>query len=126
MEQTNTLPTLQVSELPPSKIKNAHWYKRVLNKLCLDERLSPNRRLLAAILGMQMDAETMMDKKAYTAILVGTFVNRNGVQLYDNEDIRNGPDPRTNIEQKADEEVRDVFTAILGIDVNRKTGKESG
>lgn len=101
-----------------AKVKNAHWYKRILNKLCLDDRLSPNRRLLAAILGMQMDASTIIDKKTYTALLLGEFVTRSGIKLYDSEDRKNG-DSRTTIEIEAAKQITDVFQEVLHIDFSK-------
>lgn len=99
------------------KVKYVHWYKRILNKICLDERLSPNRRLLAALLGMQMDAQTVLDKKTYTALLLGEFVNRNGIKLLDNEDRKTAPDQRTTLELQAAQDIKDVFKGVLKIDL---------
>jgi hypothetical protein len=98
------------------KIKNAHWYKRVLNRICLDERLTPNRRLLAAILGMHMDAISREDRMLYTAILLGEFVSRNGLKIYDSADQKFGPNERTNIELAADAAIKDVFSSLFSGD----------
>lgn len=100
----------------PVKVRNAHWWKQQLNKICMDERLSPNRRLLATIIGIQIDAASVMDKKLYTAILLGEFVNKTGLKLYDNED-RNRFTPQTDNEKRAAKEMQDVFQAVLNAEV---------
>lgn len=115
---------MEETPVKPTKVKNAHWYKRILNKLCLDERLSPNRRLLAAMIGMQMDAQTDMDKKTMSALLLGEFVNKAGIKLFDTQDIK-PIEPRTAIEQRAAKDIEDVFSAVLNVDFSREKAGES-
>ena len=96
-------------------ITNIKYHKTILNKIILDERLLPNRKLLAELLKMYIDS-TGDDKLLLKTIILGEFVNRNGLKLYDTEDAAqtNKPGDRTATEQVAAARVKDVMSNIFG------------
>jgi hypothetical protein len=99
-----------------TKVKRTSQHSRTLRDICDDVRVSPNRRLLACLVGLQLDAEPGFQKNLYAAILLGEFVSRAGLRLYDADDKRTSPDPKTKLEMEADGKIRDVFQAALNID----------
>lgn len=98
-------------------ITNTKFHKTVLNRIIADERLMPNRKLLAELIRMYIDA-TGDDKLLMKTIILGEFVNKNGLKLYDNEDTANTnkTGDRTATEQVAAARVKDVMSSIFGED----------
>ena len=100
-------------------MKRLKWYKTVMNKVCLDERLSPNRRMMAGLIGMYMDADEGEEQKLMKAILLGEFVTGKGIKYFDKEDdnIAYQRELTKKLEKDADESIKSVFDAVLGTEI---------
>ena len=62
------------------------YKKTQLNRVIEDERLLPNRRLLALILMMYFDAEVGEEKELVLFLLRNQFLTPRGMRMYDDED----------------------------------------
>jgi hypothetical protein len=96
-------------------IANIKYHKTMLNKVLADERLMPNRKLLASLVKMYLDS-TADDKAFFKTIILGEFINKNGLKLYDTEDTAqtNKPGDKTLVEQAASANIKNVMTNIFG------------
>jgi hypothetical protein len=98
-------------------IANIKYHKTMLNKILADERLMPNRKLLAGLIKMFLDS-TGDDKALFKTIILGEFLNKNGLKLYDTEDTAqtNKPGDRSFVEQAASANIKSVMSGIFGED----------
>jgi len=110
--------------LKQPKLVRIRDYNTVLATIIKDERLSGNRRLLAALLGkhfsignkngkaVPMTEQEAKDKGLLYSILLTQFGNPKVIQWLDAEDTETLPPP-TKIEAEASENIRTVFEALL-------------
>jgi hypothetical protein len=98
-------------------IANIKYHKTILNKILADERLMPNRKLLAGLVKLYLDS-TGDDKHLFKTIILGEFLNNNGIKLYDSMDTsqNNKPGDRTLVEQAASANIKSVMSGIFGED----------
>lgn len=90
-----------------------------LNRIVDDERIGPNRRLLASLMSLYLSAVASEDSKqeAFTAsVILGEFVNRNGFRLFDRGN-QTSPIPlesqaHTNLELNAVTSIKAAFKSI--------------
>ena len=88
-----------------------------MNKISEDERLGPNRRMLAAYQTAYWSAKLIGDEQEQAllaSIILGEFVNRNGFKLID---MQNSPIPsevkdRSKVELSAMSNLREAFSSM--------------
>lgn len=83
----------------------------VLNRLLKDERLNPNRALLAEVLAMWTDTQGE-EKTLITDILRSVWVSSKYVKWSDDDDPPT-PAPGSMTEQQQSEQIKNVFASIL-------------
>jgi hypothetical protein len=88
-------------------------HRIVLNRLLRDERISPNRSLLAEVLSMWLDAESDEEKAFVQDLIKNVWANPKRVRWIDEDDPQEEAN-RTNLEQEARDKIKDVFDQLLG------------
>jgi hypothetical protein len=94
-------------------MKRVREHRRYLHKVVMDDRLSPNRRLLAAVLCQWIDADPD-ERDTVTKILLGVWANPKQVKWVDEEDDGLPKDPNTLIEAEARKKIASIFENVIG------------
>lgn len=87
-------------------------HRIVLNKLLRDDRISPNRRLLAQLLAMMLDANTEEDRQFLKTLMLESFApGRRATKWTDDED----PAGESNslLDQQSGSEINSVFDQVV-------------
>jgi hypothetical protein len=125
---------LEKSEIPLEEFKD--WYAKNflkipvgvlrklmarMNRIADDERLGPNRRLLATYQSSYWSAKLAGDsteEALLSAVILGEFVNRNGFKLYDkSEQPQNGAGDgsgQSKLEIAALSNLKEAFSVMKG------------
>lgn len=82
-----------------------------LKRLIKNERLAPNRGLLAVALSMYLDAEPGEEKDLFFNLLKNVWVSPKKIQWVDSEDV--GDDPVATAEKEKISQLRAAFDAVL-------------
>lgn len=88
--------------------------KEDLNRIVKDERLYPNRRMLAAMIHMYFDAQNEQEKSLFHDIIRYSFLNKSSITLADTDDTA-AKEPGTNLEKEAAKTVRSLIDNIAGL-----------
>lgn len=92
-------------------MRRAREYHIVLNRLLRDERLNPNRALLAVALSMLTDAEGD-EVDLIKSVLATVWGNPKMVRWSDEDDPR-VPNPSTERERDQAEQIKSVWDSLL-------------
>ncbi len=92
-------------------MKRIREHNQDLKRLIKNERLAPNRGLLAVALSMYLDADEGEEKELFFNMLKNVWVSPKTIKWVDSED--KGDDPATIYEQQKIAQIRSAFDAVL-------------
>ncbi len=86
-----------------------------LNKILADERLQPNRKLLAELIVLYLDSDGPEEKELFSDLLRSVYTKR-GVDWNDSEDVA---EPVDSLTKKASDSIRNI---LGNLPLNQKSG----
>lgn len=86
-------------------------HQTILNKICKDERLSPNRRLLGEMLALWLDCTEEKEKDALLKVILANFGSSQRTFWLDREDGKSVTNP-PQVDVEASKIFKEYFSAV--------------